>query len=146
MASSFHNGDEGVEGAGDIPGAGVAFASSFVDDNTGITSGVMCLFGDIIDPAGEIHACMVFYLNRWPAQIGNPNVSSIQGRPGRHSLSLDAMNVEMIGDGTLSSRPFRLVPVRHRTPSEISQTHAMTAAIRTITATRAIQSDFIVDP
>ena len=116
-----------------------------MDDDSGITSGVMCLFGDIINPAGEIHARMVLHLDRRPTQIGNPNVSSIQGRPGRNSLCLDAMHVEMIGDGTLSSRSFRLVPVRHRTPSEISQTHAITAAIKPITATKAIQSDFIVD-
>jgi hypothetical protein len=145
MASSFHNGDEGVEGAGDIPGAGVPFATSLMHDDSGITSGVMCLFGDIINPSSEIHARMVLHLDRRPTQIGNPNVSSIQRCSGRHSFGLDAVNVEMIGDGTLSSRSFRLIPVRHRTPSEISQTHAMTAVIKPITATKAIQSDFIVD-
>jgi hypothetical protein len=141
----FDECDEGVEGAGDIPGTGVSFAASFVDDDSGGSSGVDGLFFDVVDPTGEVEARVVFDLDGRPVFVGNPNVSTVKGCSGRYSFSFDASDVEMVGDGTFSGRSFGFVLVGHVGPPVTYQTQPATMAIRMTTPIRGNQSVFIVE-
>jgi hypothetical protein len=96
----FDDCDEGVEGAGDIPGGRVAFASAFVDDDSGVSAGVSGLDGDVVDPAGQVEACMVFHLDGGPVFVGDPNVATVEGCAGWNSFGFDTSNVEVVTGGS----------------------------------------------
>jgi hypothetical protein len=74
-----------------------------VNDDAGGSSGVDGLFFDVVDPAGEVEARVIFDLDGRPVFVGDPNVSSVKGCAGRYSLGFDASDVEMVSDGTFSS-------------------------------------------
>jgi hypothetical protein len=96
----FDECDEGVEGAGDVPGGGVAFASSFVDDDSGFSASVSGLDGDVVDPAGEVEAGVVFDLDGRPVFVGDPNVATVEGCAGWDSFGFDTSDVQIVTGGT----------------------------------------------
>jgi hypothetical protein len=69
-----------------------------VDDDSGVSAGVGCLDGDVVDPAGKVKASMVFDLDGRPVFVWNPNVATVEGCAGWYSFGFDTSDVEIVGD------------------------------------------------
>jgi hypothetical protein len=100
ICCSFEEGDEGVECGGYIPGAGVSFSTSFVDDDSGVSVGVGGLDCYVVDPAGEVEAGVVFDLYGRPIFVGDPKVASVKICSGRYTLRFDTSDVQVVADCT----------------------------------------------
>jgi hypothetical protein len=55
------------------------------------------LNGDVVDPAGEVEACMVFDLDGRPVFVGDPNVATVEGCAGWYTFGFEASDVEIVG-------------------------------------------------
>jgi hypothetical protein len=71
-----------------------------VDDDSGFSASVSGLDGDVVYPAGEVEACMVFDLDGGPVFVGYPNVATVEGCAGWDSFGFDASDVQIVTGGT----------------------------------------------
>jgi hypothetical protein len=58
------------------------------------------LNGDVVDPAGQVEARVIFYLYGREGFIGDPNIATIQSCAGRNTLGFDTSNVQIVTGGT----------------------------------------------
>lgn len=70
-----------------------------MDDYSGGSSGVDGLNGDVINPAGEVEACMVFDLDGRPVFVGDPKVATVQSCAGWYTFSFNSSDVEVVAGG-----------------------------------------------
>jgi hypothetical protein len=67
-----------------------------VDDDSGFSASVSGLDGDVVYPAGEVKAGVVFDLDGRPVFVGDPNVATVEGCAGWYTFGFDASDVEIV--------------------------------------------------